>query len=86
MSDDSKRCCHCLFYTDIDSECHLNPPAYAGDTENEDGIAVPRFIQPFIRYEWAEWCSHWQAADPSQTAEDRLRDINRLAEIDKPPE
>jgi hypothetical protein len=72
---------HCTFFDDFDSKCMAHPPAYAGDSYNEDGYKVAYFTQPIIDREWSETCGEWQAAQPNKTADERMAEIQLAAKL-----
>ena len=83
MRDPSKKCLHCAFYDDFDSQCKAHPPAYAGDRIDEYGDTVCHYSQPIIDYAWSETCGEWQAAQPNKTAEERMAELRLAIELDK---
>lgn len=80
MLDPSKRCMHCAFFDDFDSQCKAHPPAYAGEIFDQDGSRVTHYSQPVIELEWAETCGEWQPAQPDKTADERMDEIRKAAE------
>lgn len=82
MRDETTRCCNCRFFDETMSDCHLNPPAFIGMVKDDEGLDSQWWAFPFIKRDWQDWCSHWQAADPSQTAEQRAVEIERLRKLD----
>lgn len=83
MRDPSKKCLHCAFYDDFDSQCKAHPPAYAGDRIDEYGETVCHYSQPIIECAWSETCGEWQAAQPDKTAEERMAELRLAWELDK---
>lgn len=83
MIDASKRCMHCTFYDDFNSQCQAHPPAYAVEFKDEYGDTVTRYSQPIIELEWAETCGEWQDGHPAKTADERMAEIRHAAGVDK---
>ena len=83
MIDPTKRCKHCVFYSDFDSQCQAHPPAYAGRIKDEYGDTVTDYSQPIIELEWAETCGEWQDGHPAKTPDERMAEIARAAGLDR---
>lgn len=81
--DETKRCMHCYFYDDFDSQCKAHPPAYAGRIEDGDGEMMTHYSHPIIDLHWAETCGEWRDANPSKTADERIAEILHAAECDR---
>ena len=77
--DFTRVCMFCKYYDDIEGSCHLNPPVYAGDRE-EDGEPVAQWQYPMLGHPWLEWCGQWQAENERITREERGAAIDKLRE------
>lgn len=82
MIDPSKRCMHCAFYDDFNSKCKAHPPAYSGETQDEDGEMISYYTQPIIDYHWSDTCGEWQDGYPGKTADERFAEIRHAAGLD----